>query len=506
MLFSCCLRRNQAFLKLLVAGTKRNVAACRGNPHAVHGRASTRRDQTTNDDVFLQTGQDVLLTFHSGLCEDAGGFLEGCCRDERTCLQRSLGDAQQNRVTGCRRLTLGQLRIDCVHFFAVNLFAGKQGCVATECDFNLLQHLTNDRFDVLVVDLHALQTIHFLNFRNQIFSQCFDAHDFKDVMRVRRTSNQVIALTNEIAFLNIKYLRLLDQILNTIAFFRNNRDLALRLIVTDEFNAARNLRNDCVILRNTCFEQFGNAWQTTGDVAGLSRFTGHTSDNIACLNHGTVFNRKHRSYAEQITRSFTAIVIQQGNAWAKVFLLGAAAGTIFDNDALGDTRCFVGLLGQRLAVDQVLIFNDTRLFGDDWHGEWIPFSQTITNIDLRTIWECQRRTIRQTVNFHLAAILVDDDKFTVTGHRQALLTLVDDAWQIAIHDLTRCSCIKVRLFVQLRRTTDVEGTHGQLGSRLTDGLRSDNADSFTNVDWRTASKVTTVAGTANTDLGFAHQR
>ena len=83
------------------------------------------------------------------------------------------------------RLALAQLRIDGVHFFAVNLFTWKQGCVATEGDLNLLQHLTNDRFDVLVVDLHALQTINFLNFRNEIFSQRFNAHDFKNVMRVR---------------------------------------------------------------------------------------------------------------------------------------------------------------------------------------------------------------------------------------------------------------------------------------------------------------------------------
>ena len=68
------------------------------------------------------------------------------------------------------------------HFDGV---AADQGGFTRIQDFDLLQHLTNDRFDVLIVDFHALQTIHFLNFRNQIFSQCFNAHDFKNVMRVR---------------------------------------------------------------------------------------------------------------------------------------------------------------------------------------------------------------------------------------------------------------------------------------------------------------------------------
>jgi hypothetical protein len=52
----------------------------------------------------------------------------------------------------------------------------------------------------------------------------------------------------------------------------------------------------------------------------------------------------------------------------------------------------------------------------------------------------------------------------------------------------------------------VEGTHGQLRARLTDRLRGDDADSFTDVDRRAARKVTAVAGSADAGLDFAGQR
>ena len=58
----------------------------------------------------------------------------------------------------------------------------------------------------------------------------------------------------------------------------------------------------------------------------------------------------------------------------------------------------------------------------------------------------------------------------------------------------------------LRRATDVERAHGELGARFTDRLRGDDADSFADVDRRTASKVTTIAGRAAALAHVAGQR
>ena len=61
---------------------------------------------------------------------------------------------------------------------------GKQGGVAAVGDLDLLQHLANDHLDVLVVDLHALESIDFLDLADEIFGQRLDAEHFEDVVRI----------------------------------------------------------------------------------------------------------------------------------------------------------------------------------------------------------------------------------------------------------------------------------------------------------------------------------
>jgi hypothetical protein len=62
------------------------------------------------------------------------------------------------------------------------------------------------------------------------------------------------------------------------------------------------------------------------------------------------------------------------------------------------------------------------------------------------------------------------------------------------HACTRC------------RTTDVEGTHGQLGTRLTDRLRCHHTDCFAGVDQQAAAQVAAVALGAQAVAGVASQR
>src|SRR5690606_3552060 len=52
---------------------------------------------------------------------------------------------------------------------------------------------------------------------------------------------------------------------------------------------------------------------------------------------------------------------------------------------------------------------------------------------------------------------------------------------------------------------NVEGPHGQLRSRLTDGLGGDDADRLTNIDRGTAGQVTAVALAADASAGFTGQ-
>lgn len=74
------------------------------------------------------------------------------------------------------------------------------------------------------------------------------------------------------------------------------------------------------------------------------------------------------------------------------------------------------------------------------------------------------------------------------------------------HDLAVEVGFDERLLVELRRTTDVEGAHGELGTRLADRLRRDDADRFTVVDRRAASEIAAVALAADAVDELASQR
>src|SRR5690606_16473814 len=58
----------------------------------------------------------------------------------------------------------------------------------------------------------------------------------------------------------------------------------------------------------------------------------------------------------------------------------------------------------------------------------------------------------------------------------------------------------------LRRAAHVEGTHGELGARLTDRLRRDDAHGLADIDRRTTCKVAAVANGTDARADIASQR
>ena len=116
------------------------------------------------------------------------------------------------------------------------------------------------------------------------------------------------------------------------------------------------------------------------------------------------------------------------------------------------------------------------------------------------------RTIGHAVDGAFAALIVEQHHFTIARKAQPAIALVGDGGDVAIGDSTIAQRFQIRLLIHLRRTTDVEGTHGQLGARLTDRLRGNNADSLTNVDRRTTRQITAIAGAAHALRCLADQR
>lgn len=154
---------------------------------------------------------------------------------------------------------------------------------------------------------------------------------------------------------------------------------------------------------------------------------------------------------EQIARGFARGVVEQGQARLKVFLLAAAGGAILDHDALRDAGRFVDLFDQGLGIDQILILHDTRLFGDQRHGERIPFGNPVALLHLLAVLVHDLRTIGQLVRRTFPAFAIDDRDFTRARQRQTATALVDDRRHVAIFDRAVGDRFEVRLLVDLRR-------------------------------------------------------
>src|SRR3979411_2213360 len=252
-----------------------------------HRGAGARRDQPADNDVFLEAFQRVHLAVDGGFGEHAGGLLERGRREERAGLQARLGDAEQYRGSGGDLLALFLgLGVDHVELDLVDLFARDHVGVALVGDLDLLQHLTDNHLDVLVVDQHALQPVDLLDFVDQIGREFLDALDRQDVVRRRIAFDDEIALFDDVAVLQMDVLALRDQVLPGLLglVHRFDRDPALVLVVAAEADGAGDFRDDRRVLWLAGLEQFGNPRQTAGDVAGLGALGGDTRKNVAGLD------------------------------------------------------------------------------------------------------------------------------------------------------------------------------------------------------------------------------
>src|SRR5690606_13030196 len=176
-----------------------------------------------------------------------------------------------------------------------------------------------------------------------------------------------------------------------------------------------------------------------------------------------------------------ASLIEQANLRTHHDLAAARLGR--DHHQRGQARDLVELLDNRNAFLDVLEAHRTGVLGHDGTCQRIPGCQTRTGLDVIVVAHGNRGAIRYLVAFALAAVVVENNDLARTGNRHALTLGVGDIAQAngkshrtgrlgfhrAGHGRTRC------------RATDVESTHRQLCTRLTNGLGSDDTHRFTTV-------------------------
>ena len=144
-----------------------------------------------------------------------------------------------------------QALIDQAYMRDLSLFAGQELSAVTRIqDLALAQHLADDHFNVLVVDLHALQTVHILHFLDNVVGHGVDTAQTQDVMRGFRTFGDHFALLHLLALTDVQVTRqgnhLLmhrDQIAAGIhcTFIRSDHQAALALSLLTKGNGTGDL-------------------------------------------------------------------------------------------------------------------------------------------------------------------------------------------------------------------------------------------------------------------------
>src|SRR3954452_23444790 len=152
---------------------------------------------------------------------------------------------------------------------------------------------------------------------------------------------------------------------------------------------------------------------------------------------------------------------------------------------------------QRQAFLQVLELDGAADLGEDGEGVRVPLCHDLAERDGRTVFNLDARAVNHGVAFFFASLFVDHGDGTGAVHHDEIADLGAHGLESNEADGAVVLGVETRLLADSRcSTTDVEGTHGDLRSRLADGLRRDPAGSFAELDHAAGGEVPPVTGDA----------
>ena len=140
----------------------------------------------------------------------------------------------------------------------VDKFLIKECGVSGVVDLNFAHHLTNNDLEVLIVDLHTLQTIDVLNLIDDVFLNCRRTLDGKDVCWCGDTIGKWGTSTNGVMLLNQDLLGSANKVLTLLARLGGNDNFAVTTFHLTHSDLTVNFADDGGVGRVTRLEQFGN--------------------------------------------------------------------------------------------------------------------------------------------------------------------------------------------------------------------------------------------------------
>ena len=230
-------------------------------------------------------------------------------------------------------------------------------------------------------------------------------------------------------------------------------------------NTAVDFRDYGIIFRLTCFEQLCYAWQTTGNILGFGCFARNFSDNITSAYDSVILNRDIGAYRQEIPAygaGTLAAGILYGNPRAFVTILG-----LYDNLAR-QTGYLIQLFFHAYTFDDVAEFDLTGKFSEYRHGVGVPLCKSCSRLNLATRCDLDFCTIHYTIFLALAPGVINYRYLTVAIHNDVVSFCVYNRVQIyEFYSTIGTGLQRCLLSMTGGGTTNMEGTHGQLCTRLT---------------------------------------
>ncbi len=473
----------------------------------------TGRNQTTHDNVLFQAAQFVAFTRNGSFGQDTCSLLERCGRDERLGCQRRFGDTQQIAGEGSPHFAIRfQLAVSDLDARVFNLFAFQEVGTTGAFDGGFTQHLTNDNFDVFIVNLNALQTVYILDFVNDVTRHSMNATQTQNVVRRFRTIGNHITTFYTFTFEHVELTPFRNHLFVRVTTInRRNHQTTFAFGFFTEGNDTCDFSKDCRLFRTTRFEQVRNARQTTGDILGTAGFLRNTRQGVTRTDLYAIFQLYNRFTRQEVLRrhigtrdqNVITLSINDFQRRTQIFTTGSTFSRI-QNHQRRQTGQFVGLTRNGLTVDHVSEADETTHFSDNRHGVRVPVCHGFAAGNLLAITFRHDSAIRHFIALFGTTEFVDQLQFGVTRSDNQFTAGVHNRLHVAELDATFIFHLDAGFSSRTRcRTTDVERTHRQLCTRFTDGLCRDNADSFTFVDDVATRQVTTIAVRTYTKVGVA---
>ena len=287
----------------------------------------------TDNDVLLHAFQRIALGVDGGFCENLGGLLERCSTDKRLGLQRGTCDTLQHLTAGGRtciahadqllilaaqgRILVAQFAcgdyltnakcgavasilnnlhtedvvVDIVEVEFADQIALKEASIARIKDLDLAHHLAHDDLEVLVVDLHTLQTVNLLNLIDNILLNLHRAFNGKNISRSDCTVRKRSTCLDIVAVLCKNLLRGGDEVGTLLAGLGGDCNLTVAAFQFLGYGYDTiDFSHNCRVGRVTGLEQLGNTRQTARDIASLTERTRNLDHDITGTQFLSLFD------------------------------------------------------------------------------------------------------------------------------------------------------------------------------------------------------------------------